>query len=182
MTKERWLPVVGYEDCYQISDQGRLARVAGYGNAKTPCWKLRAPAFKNGYTCFHMCQDGIRKYRLAHIMVWEAFSGPIPDGKELNHKNGIRSDPSLSNLEVVTRSENVIHAFRKLGRKPSFKPHSGSQNGSAKLTETDIPKIFELRQRGMFQYQIAEMLGVSQPTIGNILRGKNWQHLRAASK
>jgi hypothetical protein len=182
MAKERWRPVVGYEDCYKISDGGRLARIAGYGNAKTPCWKIRAPAFKTGYTCFHMCRNGVRKYRTAHVMVWEAFRGPIPKGKELNHKNGIRSDPSLRNLEILSRSENAQHSFVKLGRKSNFKPRQGRDNGSAKLTEADIPKIFEARQRGLFQYQIAELFGVSQPTIGNILRGKNWRHLRAARK
>jgi hypothetical protein len=175
---ERWMPVVGYEECYAISDLGRLARTAGYGAAQTRCFKIRAPAYKNGYTCYHICKDGISKYRSAHIMVWEAFKGPIPEGKEINHIDSNRSHPALANLELMTRSENAAYAFRANGRKPANNPNPGSKNGSAKLTEDDIPTIFEMSRAGMYQYEIAEKFGVSQPAIGYILRGKHWRHVR----
>ncbi len=174
---ERWKPVVCYEKCYAISDRGRLARTATYGRNPKPCWKIRAPAFKKGYLSYHMCKDGIRKYRLAHIMVWEAFKGPIPKGLEVNHKNGDRANPSLKNLDLMTRPENAAHSFRELGRAKFNRPQHGSKNGSAKLTEADIPEIRRLAATGMFQWQIAERYGVSQPLIGMIVRRKIWQHL-----
>jgi hypothetical protein len=175
---ERWKPVPGYEDCYSISDLGRLARTATYGAKPKHCWKIRAPALKNGYRSYHMCRDGIRKYQLAHVMVWRAFKGPIPNNREVNHKDGNRNNSCLSNLELMTRSENAAHSFRALGRAKFNISQHGSRNGSAKLTEKDIPEIFRLSALGMYQWQIAERFGVSQPAIGFVLRGKHWRHIR----
>src|SRR5690349_6679065 len=47
-----------------------------------------------------------------HRAVWEACVGPIPPGLYINHINGIKTDNRLENLEVVTPSENLRHAFR----------------------------------------------------------------------
>jgi hypothetical protein len=177
---EKWKPCAGYEDCYSISNLGRLARTATYGRNPKPCFKIRVPALKMGYRSYHMCKDGIKKYRLAHLLVWQSFKGPIPEGREVNHKNGNRDDPSLTNLELMTRSENAAHSFRVLKRANFNVPHHGSRNGSAKLTEQDIPEIFRLSAAGWFQWQIAEKFGVSQPAIGFILRGKSWRHVTGA--
>ena len=86
--EEIWRPVVGYEGLYEISNLGNLMRVSTYGSNPKACRKPRAAAHKKGYRCFHMCKDGVSKYRLAHLMVWAAFKGPVPDGFEVNHENG----------------------------------------------------------------------------------------------
>lgn len=177
---EEWKPCFGYEDCYAISNLGRLARTATYGRNPKSCWKIRAPAIKKGYRSFHMCKDGISKYRLAHLLVWQTFKGPIPDSLEVNHMNGDRDDPALTNLELMTRSENAAHSFRILGRANFNVPHLGSKNGCAKLTEADIPEIFRLAATGMYQWKIGELFGVSQPAIGMILRGEKWRHVSGA--
>lgn len=49
---------------------------------------------------------------LVHRAVWIAFNGPIPSGKEINHKNGVKSDNRLENLELCTRKENLHHHFK----------------------------------------------------------------------
>ena len=177
---EKWRPCAGYEDCYAISDLGRLARTATYGRKPKSCWKLRASALKKGYRTYHMCKDGISQYRLAHILVWLTFKGPIPNGFEINHKNGNRDDPALTNLEPLTRSQNAVHSFEVLGRANFNVTQLGSKNGSARLTEQDIPEIFRLSAAGLHQWQIAERFGVSQRTIGMVLRGETWRHISGA--
>jgi hypothetical protein len=127
-----------------------------------------------------MSKDGISKYRLAHILVWKTFKGPIPDGIDINHENGDRNDPSLTNLEPMTRSENCAHSFRDLGRANFNVPQLGSRNGCAKLIESDIPKIFKLHADGLSLSKIAERFGVSRPLIGQILRGNAWRHISSA--
>lgn len=181
MPDEQWKPCLGYEDCYAISDLGRLVRTATYGRNPKPCWKIRAPALKKGYRSFHMCRDGISQYRLAHVLVWTTFKGPVPEGLEINHKDGDRDHPALTNLELMTRGENAAHSFQVLGRANFNVPQLGSRNGSAKLTEKDIPEIFRLYAEGMYQWQIAERFGVSQPAIGMILRREKWRHVSVAT-
>lgn len=172
---EKWKPVVGLEDCYSISDRGRCARTVTYGGK--PKWKIIAQRVKrSGYIYFHLCREGERTDPLAHRIVWEAFKGPIPNGLEINHKNSIRSDNRIANLELITRSGNCAYGFRVNGRPSPNNPSPGSKNGSAKLKEDDIPKIFEMARKGMYQYEIAAIFGVSQPAIGRILRGRGWKH------
>lgn len=48
---------------------------------------------------------------MAHRMIWESVNGPIPDGMQINHINGIKSDNRIANLELVTPSENARHAY-----------------------------------------------------------------------
>ena len=52
---------------------------------------------------------------VAHRIMWIANRGEIPDGTEINHRNRVRDDNRLVNLEVVTRTENVQHALGHWG-------------------------------------------------------------------
>jgi hypothetical protein len=177
---EHWKPLFEYPS-YTVSDLGNLARVLTYGKSPKAIWKLCAKRIKRGYVQFHLCEGGKIVDAAAHRLVWEAFNGAIPDNLEINHKNGKRSDNRLANLELLTKSQNCIHAFRCNGRPAPNNPTFGSKNGSAKLKETDIPKIFALYDAGFLQRQIAERYGVSQRAISSILRGENWGHLRVPS-
>ncbi len=173
--QETWRPVVGYERFYEISNLGNLVRVATLGGK--PCRKPRAKAIKNGYRSFHMCANGVRKYRLAHIMVWEAFKGPIPDGLEVNHDNGDRDDPVITNLELLTKSENQKHAYRVLRRKINVRHQHGEKNGCSKLTESDVIRIRALHAEGRRRIDLARDFGVSDTTIGKITSRKKWRHI-----
>jgi hypothetical protein len=174
---KRWKPVLGY-DCYQVSDDGQVARVKTYGNKPKPVWKMVAQRPKRGgYITYHLCENGERKDLLAHRLVWEAFNGKIGIGVEINHKNGDKSDNRLVNIELLTRSENMKHKFRVLHHAAPNNPSHGSKNASAKLTEADIPKILEMHRAGVYQYEIARIFGVTQRAIGRIVLGQGWQHL-----
>lgn len=62
----------------------------------------------NGYLQVLLRKDGKYKTTLVHRAVMEAFHGP--SDKEVNHKNGNKTDNRLCNLEYVTTEENMQHA------------------------------------------------------------------------
>jgi HNH endonuclease len=127
---------------------------------------------KQGYLtcCFRIGPKNHVRY--VHRLVLEAFIGPCPDGMECRHRNGNPADNRLENLCWATHQENAadkaIHGTQLLGR----------QCPNAKLTEWDIPVILRLYDEGIPQEVIGRVFGVTQTTIGEIVRGEKWRHVR----
>lgn len=48
-----------------------------------------------------------RDWRPVHVLHWERYRGPVPDGYILVFKNGNRRDIRIANLELITRAENM---------------------------------------------------------------------------
>lgn len=101
---EEWKPVIGYENCYEISSLGQLKNVR---TGKL----LKDGKLRNGYVVDILCDNKRRKTMRRHRIVAEAFI-PNPEHKqEVNHKNGNKTDNSVSNLEWATHRENTDHAW-----------------------------------------------------------------------
>lgn len=103
-----------------------------------------------------------------HRIVWESVHGPIPVDREINHINGIKSDNRIANLELVTRGENIAHAYRH-----GLRNASGERNARAKLTEQDVREI--RASRGTARKALAAKYGVSEWTINGIKSGLVWR-------
>lgn len=108
--------------------------------------------------------------RIARV-IWESVHGVIPDSLEVNHKDGNKSNNSISNLELTTSSENKRHAVRTGLWKPAF----GERVAFARLTEAQVREIQTLLAQGVTQSVIGERYGVAQATISWINRGKSWK-------
>ena len=67
---------------------------------------IKLKPHKYGYVRPGMCINGEFKQFYAHRKIWEFYNGPIPDGLVIDHINGIRHDNRLSNLQLVTTSQN----------------------------------------------------------------------------
>lgn len=100
-----WKPVLDYEGFYEISDEGICRRL--------PDGQLLKPHLARGYVTYYL-DDGPRS---AHSLVMEAFIGKRPAGREVNHRNGVKGDNRLTNLEYLTHRRNIRHALRILGVK-----------------------------------------------------------------
>ncbi len=135
--------------------------------------KLRNRPGNNGYVLIGFRYKGKIKYILAHRAVWVCFNGDISKELEINHINGIRDNNRLSNLELVTSSENDLHAYNVLGRIPI----RGEEVGNSKLTNKKVLKIRKLLKEGVLQYVIAKMFDVANITISNINTGRTWSHV-----
>lgn len=88
-----------------------------------------------GYLVVVLYKDKKRYTRPVHRLVAQAFI-PNPEQKtQVNHKNGIRSDARLENLEWVTPQENVRHAFDVLKNKGSRAGQFGKDNPKSRAIE-----------------------------------------------
>lgn len=69
----------------------------------------------------------------SHRVVALAFI-PNDDGKrnQVNHRNGIKTDNQVTNLEWVTNSENGLHSFAELGRRGTWGGRCGSEHPKSK--------------------------------------------------
>ncbi len=125
--EEIWNDVLGYEGLYQVSNFGRVRSLDFIRNGENGFTKLYKGKLlngvlqKSGYMAFDLYKDQIRKNIRCHVIVAKSFLGDYSDYLVVNHKNGIKSDNRLSNLEWITFKENVNHAFdRRLMVKKGF--------------------------------------------------------------
>lgn len=117
---ERWLPVVGWEGSYEVSDLGRVRSVdrlikhsyGGYRHLRSRIIRQR-PGLKNSaHLKVSLSRQGVNHHRWVHRLVLESFVGPCPDGMEGCHENGDPTDTRLTNLRWDTRSANSRDAVR----------------------------------------------------------------------
>lgn len=126
-TTERWLPVVGWEGYYEVSDHGQvrsLDRVIHGRWGRQRCQgRLLTPGCRprDGRRHVQLCRANSMTPRLVYRLVLEAFVGPCPEGMEGCHNDGDASNDRLSNLRWDTKSENqrdlVRHGTHRQARK-----------------------------------------------------------------
>lgn len=113
--QEQWRPIASLKGLYEISSYGNLRRVAPGKNAK-PMQNRKFSQGPNGYLSAVAYIHGKRMTVHAHREVALAFLGPAPDGQpQVNHKDGVKTNNHVENLEWVSQSENMRHAQRMLG-------------------------------------------------------------------
>lgn len=156
---------------------GRVRNVQRWVKSKGPGKKLLPVVVRklqlNRYGYPVACLNGKAKpvLKSVHRMVVEAFIGPIPDGMQVNHKDGNKQNNHLDNLEVCTGSENQIHRHRVLGQ------HIGERHPLSRLKESDVHRIRLMIRNGIDDQKIANAHCVNRSTVRNIRIGKIWSWL-----
>jgi hypothetical protein len=160
---EEWRTVF-LDERYQVSSSGRIRREIEGGYEV-----LKGYLMQCGYPGISIKDQT----RYVHRLVCEAFL-PNPEKKRtVNHKNGVKTDNRLENLEWATQSENMKDGFAK----GYIRARRGSKASAAKLTEDQVKEIKRLLKKGVPQRTIAKQFGISRGPVSGIALNLIWKHV-----
>lgn len=157
---EQWKQIE-FHPHHFVSNMGRVKSidhiVMDKGNESHRKGKIfKTKAYNGGYV--RVVLEG--KWYFVHRLVAMAFLPRVRGKGFVNHKNGIKSDNRLENLEWVTRSENAIHAY-KIGLK--------------KVTD-------EMREKIAAFHRGRKLNEETKRKISAHNKGKSWGHHSAESR
>ena len=173
---EVWKDIQGYEGFYQVSNFGEVKSLDRYlftNNGKKRKFigkQLKKDKSNCGYFRVQLWKNQIKKSESIHRLVAFAFINNIDNKTQVNHKNGLKSDNCVENLEWSTSSENMQHSYDNgFNNGPK-----GEKNGQSKLNEENVFEIRKMLDLKIKQIIIAKNFGVSISTISHIKTGKKW--------
>lgn len=157
-------PIKDYEGLYWITKNGRV------WSCKSN--KFLRPRYSRGYVRVKLHKNKKGKDFYIHRLVLEHFVSNPKNKPQCNHKNGIKDDNRIENLEWCSHSENLKHASNNglMAR--------GEKHHETTLKKEDVIIIKKLlKERNLSHKKIAEIYGVARPTISRINIGTRWGHI-----
>src|SRR5260221_11343079 len=136
--KNMFKPIKGYEGLYEVSNFGLVYSLNYHREHRKQV--MRGNLDKDGYVKIGLRKSGKRKFFRRSRLVAQAFISNPKKLPQVNHKNGHRFDDNINNLEWVTGSENIKHAFHILG-----KNQKGEKNNNSKITQEQAEKIWKAK-------------------------------------
>lgn len=119
--EEEWRYIVGFPN-YQISNCGRVRSLDKVVSNKLYKGKiLKTQLTYKGYVRVTLQHDGVKKTLQVHRLVGLAFIPNPQNEPQINHKNGVKTDNTVENLEWCNGQYNITHSWAVLGRKPPKK-------------------------------------------------------------
>lgn len=165
---EIWKAIKGFEEQYEVSNIGNIRSidrvVKHYIEGVTRKYKGTSKNIRlndKGYFRCNLKKDGKRFDFTMHRLVAEAFIPNEENKPVVNHKNGIKTDNRVENLEWCTTSENVIHATKNRLIK-------------TKLTDKEALEIFNSL---LSTRKLGEIYKVHASIIWRIKNKKAYKHL-----
>ena len=149
MSSEEWSPIEGYEGLYEVSTHGNVKSLKRKFVPEDSL--LTKHATNRGYEIVHLRLNGKQNSKLVHRLVAQAFVSNPEDKKEVNNKDGIKTNNYMENLEWVSSSENHKHAY---------------ENGLMKTTEN--AKIARGISGKKFNIQRSKMIYQLHPETKNV--------------
>ena len=172
--EEIWKDVIGYEGKYQCSNFGNFKSLAklekGTRRVCIRKEKMLTPS-KDGCGYYQIHIEG--KSISAHRLIAFAFIPNLDNKEQINHKNGIKTDNRIENLEWMTRSENCKHSF-VIG----LQDNKGENHPKAKMTNETVKEIRAKYIPNIYpSRKLAKEYGLSKTNILDIVNRRIWNHI-----
>lgn len=178
-TEEIWKDIPEFEGLYQASNLGNLKALpkTAFHNLTNRYILRKEKLLRNnsvntgGYKQVFLRKNGIFYPSRVHRLVASTFIPNLENKKCVNHKNGIKTDNRVVNLEWATHSENEKHAF-SIGIKVNSK---GEKHPRAVLNQEAANIIRSKYIKGKYGRRIlAKEFNVGTSTIWRIVNNKNY--------
>ena len=164
--------MVGYEGSYEVSDNGQvrsLDRVSCGRNQKGKVLSQHSH-HKTRYRTVVLSKEGKSFCVQVHRLVAKAFI-PNPSNKPMvNHRDLSRANNRVSNLEWVTRQENMDHAADVILK--------GEQCHTAKLTRDKVRQMRQRHAEGKSVASIARANGIGYHCAYRAIMRITWSHVK----
>lgn len=157
-----------------LSDSTLVQHPLGYFVDTATGMVLSRVGHVDNYGYERLRRPGVERGEIkAHRLVWEAIHGPIPDGLEINHLDGVKDNNHPTNLELADRSRQTSHAY-EIGLR-SRDGHTGPRK--SKLTQAQIDEIRAIPENSCTGAvdAIAARFGIS-PNYASAIRGGRKLH------
>lgn len=169
MSRERWMPIAGFEELYEVSDRGRVRRLPTDA-LPNPRPFLKDRDTGDGYRIVALLRNGKPVNRRVHRLVAAAFLGGDRPELDVNHKDGRRANNAVGNLEYTDRSGNMRHYWTM--------PHArtGEKHWSAILTDSIVRRI--RKDAGKVSMpKLARRHGIAVATVYAVIHRVTWKHV-----
>lgn len=198
LANETWKPLDFTQGVYGVSSFGRVRRYANSILRKPGRpWNLNRNSLPimmqqqrttRDYMSVRLMVDGKSRTFMVHRIAAHAFIGPCPGPKiEVNHKDGVKTNNRVENLEYCTHQENIRHAAR-LGLIPTGERRRllnikhclrGERHQDAKLTEDDVRRL-RADYTGAYgeMTQLARRYNMSANAMKKMIQGRSWSHVK----
>jgi hypothetical protein len=167
---ETWKVISFPFNAYAINKLGQVKRVEGGRGAKINRI-LKNTIDKYGYPVVELHVSNKRFRRSIHTLLALTFiTENIPEGYEVNHKDGNKLNHTLDNLEIVTRQQNVQHAWET-----GLVNNKGLNSKSRKL-DYEVAEIIrqEYSYYNTTYVELVQRFYVSIATISRVINNKLW--------
>jgi hypothetical protein len=161
-SSELWLPVVGYEDHYEVSNFGRVRSVprvveGRWGPTKRLGCMLAIKPANGRYLKVSLCKDGVLTQHQVHRLVLLAFVGEPPKGFVCDHIDCDIRNNNLTNLRWLSSADNA------------------RRRTSTKLSKELVINIKNASKQGRLPKEIAEAFEVPVQQVYQIANGRRWK-------
>lgn len=174
---EKWIDCIEFSG-YQVSNVGRVRSIdRKVKRSDGIIQKYKGKILKqrirtDGYPVVTLSLNGGRKHISVHRLMMLSFCPTGNQSKmDVNHKNGIKVDNTLRNLEWMTRKQNIRHAFKN-----KINENKGEKHYMAKLNQKKVDEIRELYSSGSHSYSsLAKKYNVHTMTVAAIITKRTWR-------